>query len=160
MIDDDALERGLRARPPADPAYRSRITETPPTAIRSRLRGRRGAQPGRTRAMPVAIASVVVIAIAAFGAFLLSVGGGRATLVPGASPTPSRPAASPLSCGNHTGTWMFPRAAPDPATAAQTTTDVLGGIDHFAYKDTPLEEARTQFSVPVKEVPGPPSSAH
>ena len=41
-----------------------------------------------------------------------------------------------------------------------TTTDVLGGVDHFAYKDTPLDEARHQFNVPVKEVPGPPSSAH
>ena len=40
-----------------------------------------------------------------------------------------------------------------------TTVDVLGGIDHFAYKDLGLDEARERFRVPVKEVLGPPASA-
>jgi hypothetical protein len=40
-----------------------------------------------------------------------------------------------------------------------TTTDVLAGIDHFAYKDCPLDDAREQLNVPIKEVFGPSSSA-
>jgi hypothetical protein len=39
-----------------------------------------------------------------------------------------------------------------------TTVDVLAGIDHFAYRNTPLEDARDRFSVAVKEVSGPSSA--
>ena len=39
-----------------------------------------------------------------------------------------------------------------------TTVDVLAGIDHFAYRNTPLEDVRDRFSVAVKAVSGPSSA--
>jgi hypothetical protein len=90
MMDDATLERGLRARPPADPAYRSRITRTPPTAIRLRPIRTGRAQPGGTRPMFTAIRLTVAIAIASLsaGALLFSAAGGPSP-APVASPSPS-----------------------------------------------------------------------
>jgi hypothetical protein len=98
MMDDATLERGLRARPPADPMYRSRITATPPTVLHPvAIHGRRRAtaqHPGRFLAMNgmLKIAAVAVLALA--------VGIGVLQLRPstdqiGAAPSPS-PSPSPL----------------------------------------------------------------
>jgi hypothetical protein len=93
MIDDASLERGLRARPPADPAYRSRVTATPPTAIRPRPARTRHAQPGRTRPMLTATRLIAAVAMVSLGtgALLLSAGGAPSpTPVSSPSPTTTR----------------------------------------------------------------------
>jgi hypothetical protein len=67
MIDDTTLERGLRARPPADPVYRSRITATPPTALHPVVIHRATAQhPRRFLAMnaTLKVSGVAVLALA------------------------------------------------------------------------------------------------
>ena len=108
MIDDATLERGLRARPPADPAYRSRITEAPPTAIRPRTTETPRAEPRRTRSMLTATSLVAVIVIAVVGAFLLSVGGGPR--IPSRRPVRSRVSRPPS--GSSAGTTLAPGASP------------------------------------------------
>jgi hypothetical protein len=39
--------------------------------------------------------------------------------------------------------------------ASQCTADVMGGVDHFALADTPLDELRRRWNVVPKAVPGP-----
>ncbi|MGZ4682733.1 MAG: hypothetical protein ACXWCM_08020 [Acidimicrobiales bacterium] len=39
--------------------------------------------------------------------------------------------------------------------ATSCTVDVMGGIDHFALADRPLDELRTEFHIVPKGVPGP-----
>lgn len=89
-MDDATLDRGLRARPPADPAYRSRITEVPPTAIRPRPTRARHARPPRVRQMLNAARLVSAVAIVGLGAAaLLFASGGGLPSTPIASPSPA-----------------------------------------------------------------------
>ncbi|CAN5578923.1 hypothetical protein BH10ACT3_BH10ACT3_15370 [soil metagenome] len=39
--------------------------------------------------------------------------------------------------------------------ASKCTADVMGGVDHFALADTPLDELRERWSIPPKLIPGP-----
>ena len=66
-----------------------------------------------------------LVGILSLGALALSTGDGTPSLVPAASPTPSRPSAHGLVCGNHAGEWTFPVARSDAVPDGQRT-DVLG----------------------------------
>jgi hypothetical protein len=39
--------------------------------------------------------------------------------------------------------------------ASRCTADVMGGVDHFALADTPLEELRQRWNIPPKSSPSP-----
>ena len=39
--------------------------------------------------------------------------------------------------------------------ASRCTADVMGGVDHFALADTPLEELRQRWLIPAKTAPSP-----
>ena len=98
MMDDTTLERGLRARPPADPVYRSRITATAPTTLRPVAQTWPPASPGKSRPMAGAARLIAVLAIVVLGlgALFLAAGQGpsptpTATPVVSPSPTPWRP---------------------------------------------------------------------
>lgn len=119
MMDDAALERGLRARPPADPAYVSRITATPPVADRGPETPVRGRTTARTRTVPSLSWLVVVIALVVLSAGALSLLTRQSALIgPAASPSSSPSAIPPPT----------PVVAPDVSTAP----DPSPGPDPFA----------------------------
>jgi hypothetical protein len=95
MMDDATLEHGLRARPPADPMYQSRITADPPTRLRTVTTRPRLSQPGRSR--PMLTATRLVVAAAA-----VSLGGGALLLAAGQGPSPTH-VVSPLPWAPPTG---------------------------------------------------------
>ena len=90
MMDDTTLERGLRARPPADPVYLSRITALPPAARRAARGPEHGLAPDRLRRPAVSTWLVGVLAVLAIGmgAFLV-VADRPVPVTPVASPSPS-----------------------------------------------------------------------
>jgi hypothetical protein len=148
MMDDTTLEHGLRARPPADPVYRSQITATAPTvlhAISTHERPRPTGASGLTLSATRVVATVAIVALAAGGLYLA--GGQGSSPVPTAgAPSPSPTAAPSARLGEGPVlTWtkvgVDPRSLklPDPADPAarvdRTTTRIAWLGDRFVLVD-------------------------
>ena len=89
MMDDTTLERGLRARPPADPVYRSRITATPPTTypVTTHPRRRATGRPRPTSSANGLIAAIALVALGTGALFLAASLGPSPAVSPSPSPT-------------------------------------------------------------------------
>ena len=148
MMDDTTLEHGLRARPPADPGYRSRITATPPTVLHAISTHERPRPTGASRLTISATRLVATVAIAALAAGGLFLAGGQGpSPVPTVGPaSPSRTAAPSARLGQGPVlTWtklvLDPRSLklPDPAHPAEfvdrTTKRIAWVGDRFVLAD-------------------------
>ncbi len=142
MMDETTLELGLRARPPADPVYRSLITTSPPTTHRVTTQPRRRVA-GEPRPMLTAVRLVAAVAILALGAgaWYLAADSGPVS-VPAASPSP---AAS-------TSPSFLPSVI--PAGVPNGVIDTPIGSARWAY----LHGDPTSLPGPLSPIPGPSGS--
>jgi hypothetical protein len=175
MMDDTTLEHGLRARPPADPVYRSRITASPPTVVHAVSAPEHRPPTGACRLTISAtrlVAAVAIVGLAAGGLFLA--GGQGPSPVPTVGPASPSPTAAPsarLGQGPVL-TWtklvLDPRSLklPDPAhpaARADRSTKRIAWVDDrfvLADRDAGAVSTSTDGASWIVEEPDGPAQDH